>query len=205
MGWSYTYKPKGESILSFLRKEFEYKDGPREVKILDCAVVRLREAYLACQNTLSTGESYTFGLVCLLGYDHNSHYNFGYKSMSEDMGPYTCDCPERIMRLLTPLNSYPESARSSSDAQKWRDECWRRINEKKSRPKVKEGDIVRFKTPLHFTNGATLDTFRCVSAKRGRFSGEGQPGAARLYHIRGWRNLAYEVLPELVQGEVSNG
>ena len=58
-------------------------------------------------------------MVCLLDYRPNEYYNIGYKDMEESEGPYYYNCPERILKLLTPT--------SNEYALRWRKKCWERI------------------------------------------------------------------------------
>lgn len=65
-----------------------------------------------------TGE--IWALVCDTSVDG---WDFGYKDMSEDMGPYRYDCPESILKLLSPTDN--------EWANEWRQKCRDRIAEKK--------------------------------------------------------------------------
>lgn len=61
-----------------------------------------------------------WGLVCLTSVDG---WDFGYKDMFEDMGPFCYDCPESILKLLSPTdNEY---------ANEWRTKCRERAEQKK--------------------------------------------------------------------------
>jgi len=64
MGWTFTHKEKRESVKSFFEQEFNYKeeDG-RYGKILDCAVVNLRTAYISYEIG-SMNDRKVVGLVC---------------------------------------------------------------------------------------------------------------------------------------------
>jgi len=120
VGWTFTQKSKGLSIKEFFEKEFNGTSG----KVLDCAS-RLHEAYLAYE--ISPGE--VIGIVCALQYRPYDYYNFGYKDMDENMGPYFYNCPKRILELLTPT--------TSKYAKEWRRRCWRNIKRKE---KINETD-----------------------------------------------------------------
>ena len=63
------------------------------------------------------GNGNVFAVVALTtGKDrHDPYYNFGLKSMSEDMGPYYYDCPKSILDLLTETDD--------EDANNWRQKC----------------------------------------------------------------------------------
>jgi len=156
MGWTYTYKPKNESVFEFFQRRFNYtKYNGSYGKVIDCAVVNLRTAYLAYECYSPENGRVVVAIVCLLDYVPNDPYNFGYKDMEECCGPYEAECPERILRLLTPTES--------EWAQKWRDACWKNLANKKVR--LTRGRKVRSPQPIYFTNGESYQVFTVVNAK----------------------------------------
>lgn len=150
MGWSYTTKPRGQSVFQFFSDHWnrEDKDGKGSFKVLDCAV-KGRTAYMACE-TIIDGVRQVFAAVCLISYSKNV-YNFGYKDMDESMGPYDCHCPASILEQLTPTtNQY---------AVEWREKCKknllyqnkRKISHKTFDKMLKAGDkIFLQKTSIPF-------------------------------------------------------
>jgi hypothetical protein len=65
---------------------------------------------------------------------------FGYKDMSEDMGPYYYDCPARLLDQLDQLA--PNAPQSAIE---WRAKCRAKLAAKrKPRPKLAPGQIVTF-------------------------------------------------------------
>ena len=64
---------------------------------------------------LPEDKQYVFGIVVLTSVNKDDYYNFSYKDMSEDMGPYYFDCPEGILNLLTETDN--------EHALKWRESC----------------------------------------------------------------------------------
>jgi len=147
MGWTYTHKDSSVGIKEFFKQEFEFQNERRKLTVLDCAVVNLREAYLALEElNKASGKREVFAVVCLLDYKPNDYYNFGYKDMEESMGPYCYNCPERILDLLTPT--------SNELALKWRKKCSDRTEKTKAISKVKEGDILEFEKAVPFSDGS---------------------------------------------------
>ena len=74
--------------------------------------------------TLEENERETFGVVFLTSVDMKDYYNFSYKDMDETCGPYQCECPKRILDLLSPTaNEY---------ALDWRSRCYENIEAKKN-------------------------------------------------------------------------
>jgi len=152
------------TVREFFEREFnyEYEDG-RYGRVTDCAIVRFRTAYIAYETGNSKGDKKVVGIVCLLNYCPKGRFNFGYKDMSEDMGPFMYECPERILRLLTPTdNEY---------ALEWRRKCWEYIRSQKSKPKLKKGLLIEFSSPIRFINGAEEKVFRVLDLKRLIFEG----------------------------------
>lgn len=184
MGWTFTSRPKGTPIKTFLK---ERVFGPN-FEILECAVVKRTTAYVAARN-LETGK--VFACVFLLAYRPNDRgFEFGYKDMTEDCGPNAIECPERVLDLLTPTES--------KWALEWRAKCRERLATKKAVPKVKPGDVIRFATPIRFRDGSVRDTFRLKSRGRngrGRyFEAVGFVGWSNSFTITGWRERPFEVL-----------
>ena len=104
MGWTWTHKEPGESIFDFFSSrwndEEKREDGSVILrKVLDCAVVRLKTAYLAYE-IISPNRREVVACVCLLGYSKD-YYNFGFKDMDENMGLFNYDCPKLILNILT--------------------------------------------------------------------------------------------------------
>ena len=67
--------------------------------------------------------------------------DFGYKDMSESMGPCEDHCPERILDLLTPADS--------EYANEWRERC-RAYHAKRRTTTLSNGQVITFAAPLNF-------------------------------------------------------
>lgn len=76
--------------------------------------VMVGSVYYAAIKRKETGE--VFASVILTSSDKRGGYNFGYKSMTEDMGPREARCPVSILKLLTPTDD--------EYAKVWRQRCW---------------------------------------------------------------------------------
>jgi hypothetical protein len=177
MGWTFTNKPKGQTVKDFFEKEFT-NDG--KTGVLDCAVVNRNVAYLAYK---SFKDGHVFAIVCLLQYrPHDYYYNFGYKDMDESMGPLEHDCPERILNLLSPP--------SPGYATEWRGRCIANLEKKQSQPKVKKGNTIMFSTPLSFCNGVTESVFIVLNPRSSIFTGYG----GGRFRIPNWKKHEYKVI-----------
>ncbi len=139
MGWTYTYKPKGVPVTEFLidRGVLWWTGETARYAVLDSALIRMRELYVAIERVDDrTGERKVFAGVILIDFKPKDEYNFGWKDMGEDEGPYYYDCPEKILKLLTPTDN--------EHAKGWREACWKKVHAKKARPKIKEGVVLRY-------------------------------------------------------------
>lgn len=116
-----TCLPKPNKVKDYLRDQLLSYDNERAtLECLDLKIVQLREAYFACRLTdKQTGDSQVFGGVILLTYYRGDSYDFCYKDMTEEMGPYYHNCPESILDLLTPTDN--------ENANEWRRLCRERV------------------------------------------------------------------------------
>ena len=79
--------------------------------MLDAASVR-GTVYAAVRNqNLADSTDYVFCAAIL--FENNERDGFGYKDMCESMGPCEVDCPDRIMRLLSPVEQIPNPGYSA--------------------------------------------------------------------------------------------
>lgn len=90
--------------------------------------------YYAAVQTIDkiNGKVKVWGCVGKIHTAMSDYHNFGYKFISEDMGPCECECPASILKLL----SYTPGAW----ANQWRDACYQNIEKKKklkSQQKIK--------------------------------------------------------------------
>ncbi len=177
MGWLYTHKPATESVADFFRRRWNYEGDDHCAEVLDVAVVRLRTAYLAVRRTgKADGKSFVFGVVCLLGYDRSDpDYNFGYKDITETMGPTQSDCPRRILELLSDFEDFPDGG--NDYAREWRERCWKRIRQRETLKRHPNWGVL-LPRPARFDNGETVQLFRKarVHGRRNCFTGWNDKG-----------------------------
>ena len=105
MGWLFMKSLKGHSgPRQYLDAQFTWERSDKISRVLRSALVGMRVYYAAVEHTLpATGARELWAAVCLVQYNPRNRegYIFGYKDMSEAMGPYERDCPEPILDLLT--------------------------------------------------------------------------------------------------------
>src|SRR3546814_15017544 len=97
-------------------------------------------------------------VVCLVRWSPRSRdgHQFGYKDMSENMGPCEADCPAAILELLSPTDH--------EYALDWRARC--RANLVLRARKLSDGDRIRLPEPLTFTDGNVAQEFVVRSEER---------------------------------------
>ena len=96
--------------------------------------------YGAIQKTNNnTKESEVFAVVVLTSVESNKFFNLSYKDMDETEHPFYYDCPESILKLLTPTDN--------ENANIWREKCRKRNKDKKVLAKH-EPIILTVKAPL---------------------------------------------------------
>lgn len=147
MGWTFTHKPDGQCAADFLREQlFDQEDESGSWKALATAQVG-STIYAAVERFIAeTGRRVVFAAVVLTRLDSRSRLNFGWNAMEEDMGPRPVDCPERILKLLSPTDNVY--------ALEWRAACRekRRVDamQRKQRATIAQGDAIKFEKPIYF-------------------------------------------------------
>lgn len=146
MGW--TSFNMREPVRDWFKKLWDYTDSDYEV--LDSALVKRNTLYGAVKKK-STGE--VFCAVFLIRWSRD-YYNFSYKDMTEHSGPCVCECPQRIMKLLTPLNDNDDTNGYAKDWRKRVEAYWA------GRKVINSGGIIKTTEPVKFTSGDEYQYFR---------------------------------------------
>ncbi len=118
--------------------------------------------YAAIRNhDKSEGKSYVFFAVVL--FKNNERDGFGYKDMDESMGPCEVDCPDRIMRLLSPISELPNPGYAAEWRRSVADAKERRAATRAKVSRLAVGDKVKLTHPAHFrSNGIETDAFTVI-------------------------------------------
>jgi hypothetical protein len=186
MGWTFTNKGS-QTTREFFEKEFNYdKPDGRSGKILAFSAT-WTVAYMAYEVKVPAidglpAKTDVIGIVCLLRHVPRAAdgYTFGYKDMSEEMGPNESRCPKSILDLLTPT--------TYEYALAWRQRCRERIEKKAKAPKIKSNDWVQFAQGITFRNGVTTDCFQWVRGSLFRMKDSG------FCRISNWREREFQKL-----------
>lgn len=149
MGYTSEYRTPGEPLLDFFRKRFAPTNGEPYTGVLDLATDGFNTAYLAYRTPGIDGK--IIGVVVLLRYGRD--HEITYKEISEFEGPNERRCPRSILDQLDDLDDEDDPR---GTARAWRADCHERLA---ARPKLRDGDVIRFRSPLRFGDGVTRDTF----------------------------------------------
>jgi hypothetical protein len=104
MGWLYQNDPV-EDPVAYLIDKYNCDGHTRTWLVLAAARVS-NTVYMAIKSTdKASAAAYVFAPVILIS--NTKKHGFGYKDIYESVGPCQCDCPGRIMRLLTPIADLP--------------------------------------------------------------------------------------------------
>lgn len=138
MGTTCSHKPANITATDFIIQnhltwDSHDKETGEKHTVLATALVNMREFYAAIEHIKVDGTREVWCAVCKVSYYPKDYYGFCVKAMSEFEGPYYHNCPEKILKLLTPTDSEWANA--------WREKCWANVNFKKVVKKV--GDVVR--------------------------------------------------------------
>jgi hypothetical protein len=131
-----------------LDDQFTYACGTVRSTVLRSALVRMRTYYAAVEQSGPDMPRAVFAVVCLVRYNPRDAKGdvFGYKDMTEHMGPCESDCPAAILDLLTPTDA--------DHALAWRARCRAAIAARADRPRLRNGATIVFEEPIAFTDGS---------------------------------------------------
>ena len=85
---------------------------------------------------LPEDDQFTFAVVFLTIVDMKDYYNFSYKDMDESCGPFSYDCPESILKLLSPTDN--------EFALNWRKKCREHLQKRKTLKNAPIGTTIEF-------------------------------------------------------------
>ena len=134
MGWLYMQRGSlggHASASAYLDAQFTYEralddGGTTGLRVLASSCPQNRVYYAAAQVMTNRQGGEIIAIICLVRWNPHDREGlvFGYKDMTENMGPYEAECPAAILDLLT--------ATENAHALDWRRRC-RASLERKSR------------------------------------------------------------------------
>ncbi|MDT7533106.1 hypothetical protein OVY48_06605 [Sphingobium sp. SA2] len=174
---------------AYLDDQFTYsrdvEGGTAGLKVLASSCLQNRTYYAAAQVITNGVGGEVFAIICKVLWNPHSKTGeqFGYKDMSESMGPYEDNCPQNILDLLTPTQS--------EYALDWRRRCAENL--KRRARKIEDGDRIKLAAAITFTDGHVGDEF--IVQKRGRKLSFRDPEGHCRYRISRFMDLAWDVVP----------
>lgn len=163
MGWLCRDEPVDDPV-AHLTDRFDH-DGDRYANRVLAAARVGNTVYMALRCLeKTTGKSFVLAAVILIF--NTREHGFGYKDMTETMGPTECACPDRIMRLLSPVEDIP----NPSYAAEWRARVAARkkanAEMRTKRASLRPGSLVTLQRAVAFPDGTTAAVFRMRSVRR---------------------------------------
>jgi hypothetical protein len=175
MGWTFFYKPKGKKAIDTIREDAMGADWYDQRVV---AATATREAvFLVVKTNEPDSKVYvpdadgTVRQLAVIAIKNSPKardgYNFGYKDMTETMGPYGLEAPMSIIAQASPLQDPigPQPGFSSlRSATEYRERSRAKAEADAFKRGLKPGTIVKLPKPLSF-GGQMQQTFT-VDRKR---------------------------------------
>jgi hypothetical protein len=137
-------------------KEWYKSELDSKYEVIDSALVQRTTFYAAIKNK-ETGQ--VFCDVLLIRWSPKTWDNFCYKPIGEFSGPVERNCPQRIMKILSPLND-------ENDPNGWAREWRKKVNEYwNTRNTINKGGIIKTVSPISFTSGDEYQYFKKIGRK----------------------------------------
>lgn len=189
MGWtsiptSYLRNKQSSGIKEYLIKEYSNE----KYRAVDYSR-KGKTVYMAFE---STDTKEVFAVVIMISFEKGE---FFYKEIHEASGPLQIECPQRILKKLTP--TYDKYA------QEWRKKCWDYHRIGNSQGKLyKHGAIIEFQNEFNFNNGLHANKFVLLktNGKTTFAIYRGEKSLASVYpmvKITSWKKYEHKVIGQL--------
>lgn len=180
MGWTYMHRSKGTSNKDFFQQDFDVGTKFHAHGTVNGVF------YAAVETPREPGK--IWALVALTHWVPADAYNFGFKDMSEDMGPYEHRAPLSVLNALTPTDH--------ATALEWRERVAQYHAQRKALRGLKDGDQIVLAAALRFTSGDERDTFtiRRQVIRGGRTKVVLTNGGFQPFLIPNWQDATVAVL-----------
>lgn len=122
MGWTFYHVPEWFDRKAEIDEKYNWSEDGVSVRVLKSAMVG--STYYAAVQVEDKDGVRVEASVVLTSMKSRDYFNFGYKAMSETVGPGESKCPAGILKMLTPTDS--------EWANQWRGRCWKYHEQKKS-------------------------------------------------------------------------
>jgi hypothetical protein len=187
---------------AYLDNQFTYLREDHRLTVLASSMVG-STYYAACERVESNKDREVFAIVCLTKHNPRSTdgHVFGYKDMTEYMGPCESECPASILDALTDTDS--------EYAMDWRARCRANLIRRKlqqAKPTPKPGQTIIFDEPMRFSDGTVRARFEVVANPKGKTPLFRDPESRAICRIPAFRKRAYRVVhAAIVVKDAANG
>jgi hypothetical protein len=163
MGWLYKHDPIDDPV-AYLTDQYNHDGEHRTYRVLAAARVA-NTVYMAVKIIQTTsGNSYVLAAVILIS--NTQKHGFGYKDMDECMGPGECACPDRIMRLLSPIEEIPNPRYAAGWRARVAAHKKAATDLRTKRASLRPGSIVTLERKVSFRDGTSAAAFRMRFVRR---------------------------------------
>ena len=163
MGWLYQHDPIDNPV-AYLTDHYDYDDERMTHRVPAAARVA-NTIYMAIKFTdKAAGKSWVSAAVILIS--NSQKHGFGYKDMCESMGPCECACPDRIMRLLSPVDELPHPGYAADWRARVTAHKQAAADLRKKRASLQPGSIVTLDREVSFRDGTKAAVFRLCFVQR---------------------------------------
>ena len=175
---------------AYLDDQFTYVRDDHRLMVLKSSMVG-NTYYAAAERHEGDDKREVFAVVCLTFSRPAARdgYTFGYKDMTEHMGPCESDCPVSILDLLTEIDS--------KWANDWRDRCRANIEKRRlvgAKPTPRPGQTIVFEEPLTFRDGVTRTRFEVIVGPKGKGLRFRDAATRQICKIPAVKNRAYRLI-----------
>jgi hypothetical protein len=191
MGWLFMRDMGGHAApRSYLDNQFTYVRDDHRLTVLASSMVG-STYYAACERVEANGAAQVFAVVCLTKHNLRSTdgHVFGYKDMTEHMGPCESECPAAILDALTETDS--------EYAADWRARCRANLAARRlerAKPTPKPGQTIIFDEPMRFSDGSDRARFEVVANPKGRTPLFCDPESRAICRIPAFRKRTYRIV-----------
>ena len=190
MGWLFMRDLAGHSTpRAYLDNQFTYTREDHRLTVLASSMVG-STYYAAAERTEAAGGRQVFAIICLTKTSAGARdgCTFGYKDMTEHMGPCERECPASILNELTDTDS--------EYAQAWRTRCRANLVQRKlqnAKPTPKPGQTIVFEEPMRFSDGQERTRFEVVPNPKGRTPLFCDPVTRSICRIPAFKKRSYRL------------
>ena len=191
MGWLFMRDLGGHSTArAYLDNQFTYAREDHRLTVLASSMVG-STYYAAAERVEVSGGRQVFAIVCLTKSSTGASdgCTFGYKDMTEHMGPCESECPASILAELTETDS--------AYAEAWRARCKANLAQRKlqnAKPTPRPGQIIVFDEPMRFSDGQERTRFEVVLNPKGRTPLFRDPATRSICRIPTFRKRSYRLI-----------